>query len=313
VGFCQFSSSATFVAMADKQRGFSTVTAAAAAAGICALGSSLNFALGGSAPQTSRQPALRGVVQQEPSANTGFGSLVLGLASAGSLAAVASVSKGARARTAVKAEAGIMLKNGSKDETGHGPLQGWGGDDRLITAEKRKQFALGLYGGDTWESPQFDPLCLSDRYPEHVAWWREAELKHGRVAMLAYVGLIVPDLFRIPVPALEDPDIDFVNAHNKLIGPGLGEGYMWYLLIACGILESIRFKQMGLAFENLTVDNAGDLGIQLFKPQTAEGWKSMKDKELKNGRLAMMAVSGALTGAVLWDQHHFPFTPGAAI
>jgi len=281
--------------MAETQRGFATATVAAAAAGVCALSSSLSFAFGGPA-QTTRQPALRGVAQQQPS-TTGFDSLVLGLAGAGSLAAVASVSRGSR-RTAVKS-----LKES------YGPLQGYDWGSREIITADRKEFALGMYGGDGVESYQFDPLCLSDRYPEHLPWYREAELKHGRVAMLAYVGLIVPDFFRIPIGQLEDPDIDFVNAHNKLIGPGLGEGPMWWLLLSCGILESIRFKQVGLGFEKLTVENAGDLGIQLFKPTSAEGWEQMKMKELKNGRLAMLAVSGAMTGGVLWEQHHFPFTP----
>jgi len=287
------------LAMAEQQRGFVIATAAAAAAGVCALSSSLGFALGG--PQTTRQPALRGVAQQQPS-TTGFDSLLLGLAGAGSLAAVASVSKGARrVRTAVK----------SNLKESYGPLQGYDYGSREDITKTRKEFALGMYGSDGhgWGRYEFDPLCLSDRYPEHLAWYREAELKHGRVAMLAYVGLVVPDFFRLPIGQLEDPDIDFVNAHNKLIGPGLGEGPMWWLLISCGILESIRFKQMGLGFEKLTVENAGDTGIQLFKPTSAEGWEQMKMKELKNGRLAMLAVSGAMTGGVLWDQHHFPFTP----
>ena len=30
--------------------------------------------------------------------------------------------------------------------------------------------------------------------------YREAEVKHGRVAMLAYVGLVVPDFARLPDP-----------------------------------------------------------------------------------------------------------------
>ena len=39
------------------------------------------------------------------------------------------------------------------------------------------------------------------------------------------------------------------DVHNKLIGPGLGEGPMWWLLVFCSVIESLRFKQLGLGFE----------------------------------------------------------------
>ena len=73
-------------------------------------------------------------------------------------------------------------------------------------------------------STSLTPLNLAEKYPENLAWFREAELKHGRVAMLAFLGFIVPDAFRIPIEPLTDTSLDMVNAHNKLIGPGLGEG-----------------------------------------------------------------------------------------
>ena len=127
--------------------------------------------------------------------------------------------------------------------------------------------------------------------------------------MLAFVGLIVPDAIRLPIEPLTDSSLDFINAHNKLIGPGLGEGPMWWLMCAVGAIESVRFKQLGLAFEKLTTENAGDLGLRGFAPSSAEGMESMKMKELKNGRLAMLAVGGALTQGVAFGANHFPFIP----
>ncbi|CAK0862815.1 unnamed protein product, partial [Prorocentrum cordatum] len=156
------------------------------------------------------------------------------------------------------------------------------------------------------------PWRLSTTYPEHLAWYREAELKHCRVAMLAFVGFIAPDGFRIPIPQLEDPELNLYNAHGKLIGPGLGEGPMWWLLAFCGVVESLRFRDLGLGFEKLSLENAGDLNFgKGFLPQTKEGEVQMRIKELKNGRLAMLAVSGILTQSVVWQSPHFPFVPGS--
>jgi len=171
-------------------------------------------------------------------------------------------------------------------------------------------FASGLVGSEYagFGDYQFDPAELSSRYPEHLPWFREAELKHGRVAMLACVGLVAPDFFRLPADVFQDVDLDAVTAHSKLIGPGLGEGPMWWLLVFCGAIESERFKQLGLNFEKLDLQTAGDLGFgKNFAPKTEEGMKLMRIKELKNGRLAMLAFSGAITQAVAFGQPHFPF------
>jgi len=177
-------------------------------------------------------------------------------------------------------------------------------------------FAGGLVGSDYhgWGKYEWDPLQLSSRYPEHLPWYREAELKHGRVAMLAMLGLVVPDFIRIPGEVFEDSTLDFVNAHNKLIGPGLGEGPMWWLLVFCSLFESARFKTLGLGFEKLTLENAGDFSFgKFFLPKTEEGIAQMKTRELKNGRLAMLAFSGAITQGVTWNVHHFPFVPMQAV
>ena len=41
----------------------------------------------------------------------------------------------------------------------------------------------------------FDPLNLSDgAEPGDIKKWREAEIKHGRVAMLASLGVIVAEV-----------------------------------------------------------------------------------------------------------------------
>jgi hypothetical protein len=228
---------------------------------------------GGLSPHAATS-SLRGAPQQLDEQPSG-GNAVLGLVGVGALAAAVTSSRSQR--TAMKAAMSRKTLTGG--------------------------FANGMVGSEYagFGSYQFDPANLAERWPEHLPWYREAELKHGRVAMLAFLGLIVPDSVRL------DPSLDFVNAHKKLIGPGLGEGPMWWLLIFCSVVESFRFRQIGLGFEKITVQNAGDLGLKLFAPSTKEGMVQMQVRELKNGRLAMLAVSGILTQGVAWNVHHFPF------
>ena len=242
---------------------------AIAAAGAFAMTSGFVVSQPAAHPEMAR---LRGAQGAQPSSGMGFSSTVLSLAGAGTVAAgLASQRK----RTALRAE----------------------------------KFAGGLAGATgAWGEYQFDPAGLSSRYSDLVPWFRESELKHGRVAMLAFVGLIAPDAFRLPIDGpVSDTSIDVIAAHNKLIGPGLGEGQMWVMMLFVGAIESVRFKQVGLGFENLTVENAGDLGLRGLAPGTDEGMEAMKTRELKNGRLAMLAVGGCLTQAVAFDVHHFPF------
>ena len=40
----------------------------------------------------------------------------------------------------------------------------------------------------------FDPLMIADS-PEKLAWYREAEVTHGRVAMTAVLGFLVAENF----------------------------------------------------------------------------------------------------------------------
>ena len=62
----------------------------------------------------------------------------------------------------------------------------------------KMSFAGGLPGSDGPELKKFDPLAFSTKSPEWVGWFREAELKHGRIAMLATAGWIGADFVQLP-------------------------------------------------------------------------------------------------------------------
>lgn len=74
----------------------------------------------------------------------------------------------------------------------------------------------------------FDPFGLATVFP--VKFMREAELKHGRVAMLAVVGWIVSEVVHVPGPAyMSENPVDAMAA--------VGAGPMLQIFVFCGWLE----------------------------------------------------------------------------
>jgi hypothetical protein len=150
-------------------------------------------------------------------------------------------------------------------------------------------FAYGLIGADV-EAGEFDPLGFSTQVDQKtVEWYRAAELKHGRVAMAAALGL-----FFAPTNAKFHwiPDSLFeeqggINALNK-ISAERPEAVLQILtaLAAVEVLSLFR-----------SPDGApGDLGWDPldFKTKYAADQEKLALRELKNGRLAMLMVPGIL-------------------
>merc|ERR1711903_422855 len=113
-----------------------------------------------------------------------------------------------------------------------------------------------------------------------VRRWREAELTHGRVAMLAALGFVVGE-------QLEDFPL-FLNFDGNITGPAighyqqLGQGFWEPLLLAIGICESYRVAvgwatPKSTGFNSLKEDYIpGDLGFDPLglKPESNEELKS---------------------------------------
>lgn len=63
----------------------------------------------------------------------------------------------------------------------------------------------------------FDPFKLSETYSPFVPFFREAELRNGRTAMLAVLGFIVADFVRIPGEQFSFAAVPHVyQAHDAL-------------------------------------------------------------------------------------------------
>lgn len=78
-------------------------------------------------------------------------------------------------------------------------------------------FAGGLPGAEGPELKAFDPLKLSEKSPEWVLFFREAEIKHCRIAMLATLGFIFADFVKLPGAVHE---VSSVAAHNVAVSSG---------------------------------------------------------------------------------------------
>lgn len=146
----------------------------------------------------------------------------------------------------------------------------------------------------------FDPLGFAANADEQtLKRYREAEVTHGRVAMLAAVGFLVGE-------KVEGSSFLF-DASIK--GPAISHlaqvpAPFWALLtMTIGFAELQRARIGWLEPENSPVDQPGllrddyypgDIGFDPLnlKPSDPAEFDLMTTKELQNGRLAMLAAAG---------------------
>ena len=99
-------------------------------------------------------------------------------------------------------------------------------------------------------------------------------MKHGRVCQLAVLGYIVPEVFKFPGDIA--PGISFSSIPNGIAAieavPALGWLQMFFLI---GSVDYYGFLV---------------LGDTEAKDKSPEELKVLKEKELSNGRLAMLAT-----------------------
>jgi hypothetical protein len=144
----------------------------------------------------------------------------------------------------------------------------------------------------------FDPLgfCSADGITEgKIKFYREVELKHGRVGMLAALGFVVGENFH----PLFGGNID-VPSYIAFQETPL-QTFWQAVVVAIAIPEvfsvfSFNSPLGGQPWSIRTDYASGDLGFDPIglKPTDPAELAEMQTKELNNGRLAMIAAAGMI-------------------
>jgi len=144
-------------------------------------------------------------------------------------------------------------------------------------------------------------------------WMREAELKHGRVAMLAWFGWLATDgafgyALRFPGSIYSVENIpEAYNAHNILVD----QGSMTFLLVAVALLEFVSSAALIQVSKGELDREAGDFGLDplgFLKDKPEADVFRMKTREINHARLAMLAFGGVATQSALSEAtHSFPY------
>jgi len=147
----------------------------------------------------------------------------------------------------------------------------------------------------------FDPLGFSKG--DNLAVYRVAELKHGRICMLATLGMIVGENFHPFFDAWGDGK--FASAAASHFSPTAMNNFWPAFWVLTGVIEWPSLFNT----DSLTLESAGDLGFDPLgaKPTDPQELKALQTKELNNGRLAMLAAAGVMAQELVTGQSIFKF------
>jgi len=184
-----------------------------------------------------------------------------------------------------------------------GSMPGDVGFDPFYLSSIPKNFA-GFIQPPQWEDVPGIPTLY---------WMREAELKHGRVCMLAWFGWVAADggfgfPLRFPgeMYSVENIPSSYV-AHNAMVE----QGSLGFLLFTIGFIEFCMSSVLVEVAKGESDREAGDFKLdplQFLKGKSDEEVYKMKTREIANGRLAMLAFSAVCTQAALGDaSQNFPY------
>jgi light-harvesting complex I chlorophyll a/b binding protein 1 len=207
----------------------------------------------------------------------------------------------ANGRLAMMAIIGMFFQDGLTGSA-------WG-DWALYTASPLRAFENEL--GVQAPTGFWDPAGLSkDGNVDDFRRRRATELKHGRIAMLATMGYITPELTgKFPGYLSPSAGLKFSDVPNGLAAISKVPAGGW-----AQILGYMAFCEVSQEQKPGTAAYAGDFGWKLITSSDPAAKTKKLNAELANGRLAMMAIIGmffqdGLTGSAWGDWALYTASP----
>ena len=191
---------------------------------------------------------------------------------------------------------------------------GEGDNSKALPFAPRPKLLDGTLAGDVG----FDPFGFAGADKESLIYMREAEIKHSRLAMLAVVGWPLAELWDKPIAdAVGLPSLLTKTGESpSLLNGGLDKVDVAYWVAVASLAGIVELENAKMKEEKPKEYLPGDCNFDPFNlmPKDKEAKMQMMTKELKHGRIAMMAILGfaiqeALYGIPVVQETPFFFTP----
>ena len=153
----------------------------------------------------------------------------------------------------------------------------------------------------------FDPMNFAGRYPGMVPWFREAELKHGRMCMLASIGMVVPAIVRVPGEQFQGTYTGW-EAHDRLVASGsLGQILLFVgLAETLGGIPTIRAYGSERRFVTTNLRLLDALNEAYYVNKIADRWLSVRLELLGAAISLIAAVLGTRRPLMTTHDHSLP-------
>merc|ERR1712146_798040 len=158
------------------------------------------------------------------------------------------------------------------------------------------------YAGVTEPLGFWDPAGLSEKEDADIAAYRRAELKHGRVCMQASLGIVVAENYHPIFDAWGDgPWVSAVASHFSETAAKNFWPAFWIMTagheFATSLSEYEGKEEADYGFDPLNL-----------KPDDPEALLELQNKELNNGRLAMVGAAGLIAQELVTGKGVFPIS-----
>lgn len=144
----------------------------------------------------------------------------------------------------------------------------------------------------------FDPFNFAQSNIDSLQWQRRAEIKHGRLAMLATAGWVFAELFHEDIAQAFNQPVMLASYGRvpSILNDGLvhaNNPFFWIGVLA--ILSGLEMSEVQRENNKECRLNPGDLNFDPLNLGGKDDEKKqfyMQEAELFNGRLGMLAITG---------------------